>query len=542
MTSTATTDVATATMVGTSATLAIIPATDPGTISTVAVTDLGHDLGNRGPRAPLRAPSTPSSVPPGTDGRPLLVLHVDQHKTGTTAIQDSLMSNPVLERDGYTYLGMRNPPATNNKLLQIRSDLTQFRDMEKDERRSAPILDRLRDALAGAETRNGVISSEDFSLVLDDDPGLKGGEGGESFFSLLKPVVAGCRVLVLVGYRRYHEWLVSDYNQRQKHAYGKCHTCQKSKQQRIVKNQSFAQWYRCEDSNRSQHRFTDWVYDNFKRHFDHVELINMHSSREADLLADLYCHRLPSARHSCRWRRDPLKKAQQAGDRANPSVPLWPRNVAALAVPEHGHASVELATLARRIEARQAEIGYDPPPPSSVLQRPSWTSSSRRHSATRRRCSRNYLPPRGREGTHCGGGSRLTSGSGRSARLMPVASQKTHPGSVFLSTSPPRRARGGAPGPRRRMGRRSWPGRGPRGPTGLAGAGPRQAQRKGRALCAPGCGECPPGGKWWWYIRNWRRKRGTCVVLPHILPPHVDLQERGALHARVDRVPSPDRL
>jgi len=227
----------------------------------------------------------------------LFILHVGPHKTGTTTIQNSLDSNPVLENDNYTFIGMRNPPKRRDK-FGVRTGLHAFREAKTKE-----FLDNLSQGLKEART-NLIASSEDFSKMLHSVD-----NEGNHFFTLLKETLTGRQIHVAVGYRRYHEWLVSLYNQQQR---GR------------DRRQSFVEWYR--DSN-SFDEFKDsyQTYIGMKKHFHYVSIINVNSPK--DLMTDVYCSIIPNATHSCTWAK---KKALEAagGIHANPSVPLWPRTIA----------------------------------------------------------------------------------------------------------------------------------------------------------------------------------------------------------------------
>ena len=111
-----------------------------------------------------------------------------------------------------------------------------------------------------------------------------------------------------VGYRRYHEWLVSSYNQTHKNK---------------KEIEPFTDCYRNPHQQNDSYR----VFSEMIETFFHVSVINFDSPD--DLMADVYCNIIPNAPHACAWYTNQLLTNALEKQHANPSVPLWPKVIAA---------------------------------------------------------------------------------------------------------------------------------------------------------------------------------------------------------------------
>jgi hypothetical protein len=277
--------------------------------------------------------------------KPILFLHVGPHKTGTTSIQNSFNVNPVLSKDNYFFLGMRNP-ARIRDTFGVRAGLREFRNTK-----SHAFLERLRRE-SQRSNKNLILSSEDFSLMLNARD-----IHGTHFFTLLQQALPRHDIQVAVGYRRYHEWLVSLYNEIHKvHKHG----------------EAFVTWYRRRRNSRRRgpHKYCNHVYSEMKKHFKNVQIINVHSpSNDGDLMSNVYCDMMSNATHSCQWHTTMLQ--QQEDDsavtalsitKANPSVPLWPLAIANEAV-HRGLVAIatNITVLAQQVQAFARSIDYTLP-------------------------------------------------------------------------------------------------------------------------------------------------------------------------------------
>lgn len=93
------------------------------------------------------------------DSPPIFFLHVGPMKSGTTTIQISIPSNPALERDNYSYVGLRIPARTRDK-FGVRTGLVAFRKSQ-----SMVFLNKLTKRLQRKRSHL-IMSSEDFTVTL----------------------------------------------------------------------------------------------------------------------------------------------------------------------------------------------------------------------------------------------------------------------------------------------------------------------------------------------------------------------------------------
>mmetsp|Transcript_31149 Transcript_31149/g.53230 ORF Transcript_31149/g.53230 Transcript_31149/m.53230 type:complete len:432 (-) Transcript_31149:38-1333(-) len=266
--------------------------------------------------------------------KPIFFLHAGPHKTGTTTIQDSFDINPVLHMDNYTFLGMRNPRERDDSHWQVRKLLGQFI-----RKRSTKFFDELEQEIASSKM-NLIMSEENFSFLLNQHSIQNG--AGHQFFTTLKRILADYRIVVAVGYKRYHQWIPSVYNQ--------IHKNKKYKE-------SFVEWFRNE--NRSPHVFFNPLYHGMKEYFENVEVINLHSPSTPDLMTNVYCNILPNAMHSCKWHKKQLQRT--LSERANPSVPTWPFAIAATAMDDGLRARTNITLLSEEVQAYSTGINYTLP-------------------------------------------------------------------------------------------------------------------------------------------------------------------------------------
>lgn len=269
---------------------------------------------------PKATSSTNVHQPHDKSDKPVFFLHVGPHKTGTTTIQNSFDTNPELHKDNYVFLGMRNPPHIRDT-WGVRAGLKAFRG----ENNTNNFLTRLEKELESP--KNLIVSEENFSIMLDAKD-----EQGNHFFQLLKSLLKDRNVVVAVGYRRYHEWLVSLYNERHKN-----HN----------QRQTFVRWYRKNDGG---FRYVMNLYRVMTTYFDNVKIINVHD--DIDIMTQIYCDILPNATYSCLWH-----KEQEEDKRTNPSIDLWPVAIASEAIFRNLTAT-NVTHLSQKVQARVKETNY----------------------------------------------------------------------------------------------------------------------------------------------------------------------------------------
>eukprot|EP00804_Cyclotella_cryptica_P021393 CCRYP_021020-RA/>CCRYP_021020-RA protein AED:0.13 eAED:0.13 QI:163/1/1/1/0/0/2/106/489 len=134
---------------------------------------------------------------------PRIYLHIGPHKTGTTSLQDYLACHTDFLAQHHThYLGKINP----NDVKPCRSVPTPDLLRPLIQHPSPKVVERLRRAVSFHLSRNHsvILSSEDMTEI---PPGLL-----VEALSLTEDVNRTTfQIVPVVGYRRYHEWMVSLY-------------------------------------------------------------------------------------------------------------------------------------------------------------------------------------------------------------------------------------------------------------------------------------------------------------------------------------------
>ena len=174
------------------------------------------------PAPPLRATNTNTTITNtttttnnnnnNTNNKPHFVFHIGIPKTGTTSIQCVLaqLSRELASQDSYYYIGKQCPkhesePLGNGEMPVHGHWLPQELDKGKllyiGAKLNATLQRHLRHDGGRTSTTGIIFSSEVFATDKwkADQPG----------FDLLKRMLKGYSVRIVVGYRRYFEWLPS---------------------------------------------------------------------------------------------------------------------------------------------------------------------------------------------------------------------------------------------------------------------------------------------------------------------------------------------
>ena len=97
-----------------------------------------------------RSDPVPNKKPPR-----ILFLHIGPPKTGTSTIQDSFDANPEpLMRDGYKYLGIREPAPKRDK-FGVRSGLSRFH-----QKKNKSFINKLIEEMNREDFGNLILSAE----------------------------------------------------------------------------------------------------------------------------------------------------------------------------------------------------------------------------------------------------------------------------------------------------------------------------------------------------------------------------------------------
>lgn len=233
------------------------------------------------------------------------VLHIGPHKTGTSALQASLLGMPkALEADNYRILkempGIAPGPKAAAFLAHCFIDESERgRGRHKAGWDGCP-EDKRKEILEAFEkfitydTKNLIISSEEFDRRTFDVAAF------HEYF-----VKHNLKVHVVAYYRRYYDWLRSYHNQYAKHGL-------------ITKD--LIEWLTVEEIDNMQGIFTEAAVKRYIPFRDvNVTIVNIHGLKEKNLtsLSSFACEHIPGeSDHMCRE-----AKAAKARS-SNPSVNL----------------------------------------------------------------------------------------------------------------------------------------------------------------------------------------------------------------------------
>ena len=226
--------------------------------------------------------------------RPVAIIHVGPRKTASTALQSvfsASVTRDYLATDNFVYVGKNGGRQRywEHFLFDCVEDRTELSDeCRSDERwrNFTSRLDRRRD-----QKTNIIISEEGFLRFFGyNEPAL----------DLLADALKGWDVRIVAVYRRYYEWLLSEYSQEVK---PRSDAHPKRNFKRI---QGFPQWYSDQknEENKSAAYFPleKGVLNLWQSRFDHVEVFNMHQDEGLDssnLIQRFICEIVREAPATC---------------------------------------------------------------------------------------------------------------------------------------------------------------------------------------------------------------------------------------------------
>ena len=230
----------------------------------------------------------------GIASKPIAIVHVGPHKTGSSTIQQSLVSKRgSMEQDNYLVYPKegRNRKETAflaHCFVEDKSELHWVGCTEEGSGRS-----KKRDDVVGEfesfvqsaldENQNIILSSEEF-----DFPSF-------NFTAFQSYLVPSFQVKVVMTYRRFYDYFISFYNQMLKNG-----------QVRDENNffLSFGDWVLSDDKifeiYQSQHTYE--VYERYKQYDGDlsISVMNMHNSlNEQSIVADFFCNHVSDATNTC---------------------------------------------------------------------------------------------------------------------------------------------------------------------------------------------------------------------------------------------------
>lgn len=140
--------------------------------------------------------------------KPLLLLHIGPPKTATTTIQEGLaILRPVLQRDGIS----------NGNAGHIASGIKRCGKLAKRNTTSgiecwSKVREDIRDIHLQKNQSHILISSEPLSIGRLNFPGLRG-QGPVDWMALKDNLGDQVDIVIILGYRRFFEWLPSAFQQ-----------------------------------------------------------------------------------------------------------------------------------------------------------------------------------------------------------------------------------------------------------------------------------------------------------------------------------------
>ena len=220
--------------------------------------------------------------------RPIAIIHIGPRKTASTAIQYVLEHNTTkayLEKDNFLYLGKSIQQYWGSQMHAYMVNCVQDQRTLSDECRRdgrwtnfTATLDHLK-----RQRTNVILSEEGLLRFLSENPPA---------LRMFADAFAGFDVRVVAAYRRYYEWLLSEYSQEVK----------PRKEMKMAKNVKrlvrFDEWYfnqtRQSDSIEPEKSSAYYPLDKDSLQpwlsvFQNVRVFNMHADEDANVIQRFIC-------------------------------------------------------------------------------------------------------------------------------------------------------------------------------------------------------------------------------------------------------------
>jgi len=207
---------------------------------------------------------------------PMLILHVGPSKTGTSSIQCTLQTTPLLKKSNYEYIAkFAGGCAPNKHPLQNENLEKEYRtlfNMIFKKARYASIKFKNRMIQLNAKNHSAIISAEEFSALhrLDE-------ETWENVRNAISPYTG--RTKVIVTYRHFHELLLSNFYERIVVSHRKKWNW---KRPAAI---SFSSWWSKEMNNTSAWKKeigSSGIIASFEKHLYNVTILNFHVDKSDD--------------------------------------------------------------------------------------------------------------------------------------------------------------------------------------------------------------------------------------------------------------------
>eukprot|EP00551_Chaetoceros_affinis_P000803 CAMPEP_0203661638 /NCGR_PEP_ID=MMETSP0088-20131115/59716_1 /ASSEMBLY_ACC=CAM_ASM_001087 /TAXON_ID=426623 /ORGANISM="Chaetoceros affinis, Strain CCMP159" /LENGTH=469 /DNA_ID=CAMNT_0050524325 /DNA_START=100 /DNA_END=1509 /DNA_ORIENTATION=+ len=233
-----------------------------------------------------------SQLQQSTSELPVAVVHVGPHKTGSTTLQQFLVSKEnILRTDNYQMFWSGNRKRTSFLAhCFVDKEEPEWYGCSEEVTRQSPltrehVLAIFRAVLDGAldNGQNIIMSSEEFDRLSFDVA---------AFRSYLVP---GFRVHIVISYRRFYDFIISFYNQMLSHR-----NIHGDRFQTI----SFEEWVVNSDNDvieEVSQMHTYGVYKRFAEYEDfNISILNLHnSSNDQSTLENFFCNHVDNAVNTC---------------------------------------------------------------------------------------------------------------------------------------------------------------------------------------------------------------------------------------------------
>jgi hypothetical protein len=266
--------------------------------------------------AALHNNNKPSSPSHNNNNKPYLIYHIGPPKTGTTTIQDTLRSfrNTTLLQDNIVY----DDPAVNATLIDLLLDLALNNDCHKQlatmhqENNNSTIKKDVREIPYCWRKQTASLRhyrAQNKSILVSAEPISYRKLGFANRWGLLAKLLQDeWNVIILIGYRRYYEWITSAKEHQQK--------WRKEKRQLNIWNGvrlkplhpkfTKPKLPKGVGPNQIPFYFTDTVIKAWSENT--IRIVNLND--EKSLPSTFVCDVLPHAKHTCQAVMDLEKQSQ----------------------------------------------------------------------------------------------------------------------------------------------------------------------------------------------------------------------------------------
>lgn len=263
----------------------------------------------------IRSPSSPrnhtsSNDKTATPSRPVAFLHVGPRKTGTTSIQTALFElskRGVLSQDNYVFLGKPESNITADDQWSFHNYIHECMGLISEAKKDEEFCQGVQQWI---HTKLQEHASQGHNLIWSDEDVLRAVQNQPQYLRELAHLFQDFEIKVVVGYRLYYEWILSEYYQEQKQGIGK-HT-----KHRMQTYRPFWEWYKSKlDPSQQDAIFFPLdaaAYHAWKDVFANMHVFNLHhdttnakptkttgTTSPTSMVDRFICQNIPNLHHTC---------------------------------------------------------------------------------------------------------------------------------------------------------------------------------------------------------------------------------------------------